>query len=131
MDVDGGIEKANAILDAAGYARGDDGIRFKMVHDLTPYGEDWRRAGEYMKQALGDIGIDLELRYEDVPTWLKRVYADYDFRMNVKLKSDRAGGKKVFTIVRSNLMFCFLCFSEWKLLSVEMLKCFQIIKRNI
>ena len=60
-----------------------DGVRAKAVLDLIPYGEDWRRAGEYMKQALGDIGIKLELRYEDVPTWLKRVYADYDFRMNV------------------------------------------------
>ena len=36
-----------------------------------------------MKQALSEIGIELELRYEDVPTWLKRVYSDYDFAMNV------------------------------------------------
>ena len=36
-----------------------------------------------IKQALGDIGIDLDLRYEDVPTWIKRVYGDYDFAMNL------------------------------------------------
>ena len=76
-------EAAKKILDDAGIAPDADGVRAKAVLDLIPYGEDWRRAGEYMKQALGDIGIDLELRYEDVPTWLKRVYADYDFRMNV------------------------------------------------
>ncbi|MEL6233331.1 MAG: ABC transporter substrate-binding protein [Pseudomonadota bacterium] len=79
---DGGIEKANAILDEAGYPRGDDGFRFKMVHDLTPYGEDWRRFGEYVKQRLAEIGIDAELRYEDVATWLKRIYADYDYEMS-------------------------------------------------
>ena len=74
---------ANALLDEAGIAKNADGVRATAVLDLIPYGEDWRRAGEYMKQALADIGIELELRYEDVPTWLKRVYSDYDFRMNV------------------------------------------------
>ncbi|MBX2884633.1 MAG: ABC transporter substrate-binding protein [Granulosicoccus sp.] len=79
----GDIEAAKKILDDAGIAADGDGMRAKAVLDLIPYGEDWRRAGEYMKQVLGDLGIDLELRYEDVPTWLKRVYADYDFSMNV------------------------------------------------
>jgi len=77
------VAEAIALLDAAGFTPDDSGIRARAVLDLIPYGEDWRRAGEYMKQALGDIGIALELRYEDVPTWLKRVYADYDFAMNV------------------------------------------------
>ena len=77
------VEEAKAILDAAGFEPDASGVRATAVLDLIPYGEDWRRAGEYMKQALGDVGIELELRYEDVPTWLKRVYADYDFAMNV------------------------------------------------
>ena len=77
------VEEATALLDEAGFTANDDGVRASAVLDLIPYGEDWRRAGEYMKQALGDIGIELELRYEDVPTWLKRVYADYDFAMNM------------------------------------------------
>ena len=71
------------ILDKAGITPNADGVRATAVLDLIPYGEDWRRAGEYMKQALAEIDIDLELRYEDVPTWLKRVYHDYDFAMNV------------------------------------------------
>ena len=80
--VDDRIEKANTLLDEAGYPRGDNGIRFSMVHDMTPYGEEWRRFGEYVKQALGEVGIDVQLRYEDVPTWLKRVYTDYDYEMS-------------------------------------------------
>ncbi|WP_119462485.1 ABC transporter substrate-binding protein [Rhodospirillaceae bacterium SYSU D60014] len=77
------IEKANALLDEAGYPRGPDGVRFEIVHDILPYGEEWRRTGEYIKQALGEVGIDVTLRYEDVPTWLKRIYTDYDFDMNL------------------------------------------------
>ena len=77
------LDAARALLDEAGLTVDEDGERASITLDLIPYGEDWRRAGEYMKQALGDVGIDVELRYEDVPTWLKRIYADYDFTMNV------------------------------------------------
>ncbi|MBX2853730.1 MAG: ABC transporter substrate-binding protein [Rhodobacteraceae bacterium] len=77
------IEEAIKLLDEAGITPDENGVRAKAVLDLIPYGEDWRRAGEYMKQALVPIGIELELRYEDVPTWLKRVYHNYDFAMNV------------------------------------------------
>ena len=79
----GDKDAANAILDKAGYKKDANGVRMRAVLDIIPYGEDWRRAGEYLKQAMGDIGIELELRYEDVPTWLKRVYHNYDFEMNV------------------------------------------------
>lgn len=79
----GDTEAAKKILDDAGIKPDANGVRATATLDLIPYGEDWRRAGEYMKQVLGDIGIKLDLRYEDVPTWLKRIYADYDFRMNV------------------------------------------------
>ena len=79
----GDIKAANAVLDAAGIKKDADGVRLTAVLDLIPYGEDWRRAGEYLKQALGDIGIKLDLRYEDVPTWLNRIYHKYDFVMNM------------------------------------------------
>ena len=77
------VDAAIALLDEAGIIADGDGVRATAVLDLIPYGEDWRRAGEYMKQALGDVGIELELRYEDVPTWLKRIYGDYDFAINM------------------------------------------------
>ena len=77
------IEAAKKILDDAGITPDGDGVRARATLDLIPYGEDWRRAGEYMKQALAPIGIEVELRYEDVPTWLKRIYHNYDFSMNV------------------------------------------------
>ena len=73
------IERANKLLDAAGLKRGADGMRFKITHDILPYGEQWQRLGEYIKQALGQVGIDVTLRHEDVPTWLKRIFTNYDF----------------------------------------------------
>ena len=33
--------------------------------------EQWLRQGEYIKQALSQIGIDLTLRSEDTATWLR------------------------------------------------------------
>ena len=33
-----GIEKANKLLDEAGFPRKEGGIRFEIVHDITPYG---------------------------------------------------------------------------------------------
>lgn len=79
----GDTAAAIALLDEAGIMPNADGIRASVTLDLIPYGEDWRRAGEYMKQALAEIGVAVELRYEDVPTWLKRMYADYEFDFNV------------------------------------------------
>jgi len=77
------VAAAIKLLDDAGVSADSDGVRIKATLDLIPYGEDWRRAGEYIKQALAEIGIELDLRYEDVPTWIKRVYGDYDFAMNL------------------------------------------------
>jgi peptide/nickel transport system substrate-binding protein len=73
------VERANRLLDEAGFPRRADGVRFEIVHDITPYGEEWRRFGEYTQQALARIGIRATLRYEDVPTWLRRIYTDYDY----------------------------------------------------
>jgi peptide/nickel transport system substrate-binding protein len=80
-DVPNGIEVANRMLDEAGFKRGAGGTRFEIVHDLTPYGEEWQRFGEYVQQVLAELGIKASLRHEDVPTWLKRVYTDYDYQL--------------------------------------------------
>ena len=76
------VEMANKLLDEAGYPRKADGTRFEMIHDVIPYGEDWRRMGELVVQQLGKVGIKVTLRYEDVPTWLRRIYTNYDFEFN-------------------------------------------------
>ena len=80
-NVPDGIAIANKLLDEAGKPRGAGGVRFEIVHDMTPYGEEWRRFGEYTQQQLAKLGIKVTLRYEDVPTWLRRIYTTYDFQL--------------------------------------------------
>ena len=72
-------KKAEQLLDDAGFKRGADGKRFKLVHDFLPYGADYQRTAEYFKQALGKVGIDVEIRSQDTAAFLKRVYTDNDF----------------------------------------------------
>jgi peptide/nickel transport system substrate-binding protein len=76
------VDMANKLLDEAGYPRKADGVRFEIIHDVIPYGEDWRRMGELIVQQLAKVGIKTTLRYEDVPTWLRRIYTNYDFEFN-------------------------------------------------
>lgn len=78
-DVPDRLEIANKLLDDAGLPRGSDGKRFGLFMEVNPFGGQMLRQAEYLKQALGDIGIDVTLRSEDVPTWLRRVYTDYDY----------------------------------------------------
>jgi peptide/nickel transport system substrate-binding protein len=73
------VARANALLDEAGFPKKADGFRFELVHDLTPYGEEWQRFGEAVQQQLAQVGVKVTLRYEDVAKWLKRVYTDYDY----------------------------------------------------
>ena len=75
------LDKANALLDEAGYAKGDDGTRFKLTVD---YG--WpamKPFAEYVKPALKKIGIDVTVRSSaDFPTWAKRI-SNHEFEMTM------------------------------------------------
>jgi len=81
FDVRDRLEIANRLLDEAGLKRGTNGMRVKIFHDPAPFGEDWRRMGEYIKQALARVGIDVELRNRDYPSFVRLVHNEYDFNM--------------------------------------------------
>ncbi len=78
------VDKANKLLDAAGYKRGADGVRFKLVQNFLPYGEEWVRQAEFLKQELRKVGIAVETQSLDMGGWLRRIYTDwnYDFTSN-------------------------------------------------
>ena len=82
FDVPDRIAIANKLLDDAGLPRKDNGMRFSATLDVNPFGQQWLRQAEYLKQALGAVGIDLSLRSEDVGAWLRRVYTNYDYDMS-------------------------------------------------
>lgn len=73
------LDKANAMLDEAGYARGGDGMRFKLSVDFG--WPEMKPNAEYLKPALKKIGIDVEVRSSpDFPTWAKRI-SNHEFDM--------------------------------------------------
>src|SRR3954467_3403520 len=67
------IDKANKLLDEAGFLRGAGGVRFKLTQYFTPYGESFVRLAEYTKQELRKIGIDVETQSADLGGWLKAI----------------------------------------------------------
>jgi peptide/nickel transport system substrate-binding protein len=72
-------KRAEELLDEAGFRRGTDGIRFKITHDPLPFGPVYSRSAEVLKQNLRAVGIDVEVRAQDTPSWLRRIYTDNDF----------------------------------------------------
>lgn len=73
------LKKAAQLLDAAGFKPGRDGIRFSVTHDFLPIGQNYRRSAEYIRTSLAKIGVRLELRSQDYPAFVRRVYTARDF----------------------------------------------------
>jgi peptide/nickel transport system substrate-binding protein len=73
------LKKAEKLLDEAGFKRGKDGIRFTVTHDPLPIGEANVAIGNYLKPALKKVGIEVNIRSQDMAAYLKRVYTDRDF----------------------------------------------------
>ena len=73
--------KAEKLLDEAGYARGAGNVRFKITQSFLPYGENWVRLAEYIRQELGKVGIQVDTRSADLGGWLKTVYTDWNFNL--------------------------------------------------
>ncbi|MEZ5657017.1 MAG: ABC transporter substrate-binding protein [Burkholderiaceae bacterium] len=77
------LDKANALLDAAGVKPDASGTRLKLTLDAIPGNAMIKAAQEYAKPALAKIGIDVELRQSpDFPTWAKRV-SSHAFEMTI------------------------------------------------
>jgi peptide/nickel transport system substrate-binding protein len=73
--------RANQLLDEAGYPRGAGGVRFKITQHFLPYGENWVRLAEYIRQELGKVGIAVETQSLDFGGWLKTIYTDWAFNI--------------------------------------------------
>src|SRR5690606_35518384 len=73
------VEKAQALLDEAGYKPGADGSRFtlKLVPILN--GEDVPLLATFIQQSLSEVGIKVEIAQLDVAGALTTVYRDWDF----------------------------------------------------
>jgi peptide/nickel transport system substrate-binding protein len=74
---------ANALLDEAGYARGEDGVRFSLRLLPAPWFNETRQFGDYLRQALAEVGIDAEVVNNDSAGHQQAVYTDHAFDLAV------------------------------------------------
>ncbi len=55
-------------------------MRFRVSHDVFDGGGN--RVGQYIRQALARVGIDVTVRTQEFGAYIKRVYTDRDFDFN-------------------------------------------------
>ena len=74
---------AEALLDEAGYPRVDGGARFSVRLRPAPVFAETRASGDYVRQALEAIGIEVEIVAADAPGHIQAVYTDHDFDLAI------------------------------------------------
>lgn len=75
--------RAEELLDEAGYPRGDDGTRFSLRLRPAPWFAQTRDTGDYVRQALSAVGIDVEIVTADPGGHIAAVYTDHDFDLAI------------------------------------------------
>ncbi len=81
---------AEAALDAAGYPRGADGTRFSLRMRVAPFFPESVAAGDYVKQALEEVGIGVEIVPADSSAaYIESVFTDRDFDIAINTPSYR------------------------------------------
>lgn len=77
------VDRANALLDQAGFARGQGGRRFSVTLDYFPTAT-LKLVADYVKAALSRVGIHVTVRSQDLGGFVQRVYKqrDFDFEVN-------------------------------------------------
>jgi len=76
-------KRAEQLLDEAGQTRGPEGRRFRLTLDYLPVGADHRRTAEFLRQQLARVGIELTVREQELPAYMRRIYTDQDFDLAV------------------------------------------------
>lgn len=77
------VARANALLDQAGFPRGEGGRRFAVTLDYFPT-PTLKLVADYVKAALSRVGIQVSVRSQDLGGFVQRVYKqrDFDFEIN-------------------------------------------------
>ncbi|MDZ5458004.1 ABC transporter substrate-binding protein [Azohydromonas lata] len=77
------IDKANKLLDAAGYRRNGSGHRFEVTLHANPFNEGYKRTAHYIRSALARAGINVTVREQDPGSYIRSVYTDREFDFTV------------------------------------------------
>ena len=76
-------KKAESLLDEAGFPRDGDGTRFAVNLLPAPWFQQTRQTGDYVKQALQQIGIAVTIVNNDPGAHNKAVYTDHAFDLAI------------------------------------------------
>ncbi len=82
--------RAEALLDEAGLPKDSDGRRFALRMVWPSIGDTYDRLAQVLRQQFRAVGVDLDLRSVDVPTFTRQVYTDYDFDISLRPGSAKA-----------------------------------------
>ncbi|MEA1674638.1 ABC transporter substrate-binding protein [Nitrospirillum sp. BR 11163] len=74
-------KRAEALLDEAGFKRKADGTRLSLVLDIPS--ADQTHAADVLKQQLGKVGVDVQIRASDQVNYLRRIFTDNDFDLSL------------------------------------------------
>lgn len=77
------VEKANALLDAAGYPRKGGGTRLELTLHANPFNEGFKRTAHYVRSALARVGINVTVREQDPGSYVRSVYTERTFDLTV------------------------------------------------
>jgi peptide/nickel transport system substrate-binding protein len=79
------LNKANQLLDEAGYKKKGDGWRFPLTLDWIPGNPTNQSTCEYLREQLKKVGINASLRASpDFPSWAAKIAGwDYDLTLDV------------------------------------------------
>ncbi len=75
--------RAEELLDEAGYPRNADGTRFSLRLRPAPWFQQTRDTGDYVRQALAAVGIEVEIVTADPGGHIAAVYTDHDFDLAI------------------------------------------------
>jgi peptide/nickel transport system substrate-binding protein len=80
-------EKANALLDQAGFKRGPDGSRFRLRinFDRGQEGGSLMSAAEIMREQLSQAGIRLDITPLDTAAWSDTSFVKWDFDLTMSV----------------------------------------------
>lgn len=73
------LDRANALLDEAGYRRGADGKRFKLKYVAGTHQDFQFSIAEVLKQQLAKVGIELDVQLVDLNAMMDLAYKRWDF----------------------------------------------------
>lgn len=98
------VDKANEMLDAAGFPRGDGGQRFSLRLTYDRSQDALETTAQILRDNLKDVGVEVELRPVELAVALEQVFTHYDYDMfiaSVTTNGDPAIGVSRFYTTES------------------------------